>query len=183
MSETGIQSLPDLRTALSFDSEEERHIQSFVFDTRNHFESPAKNERLLKFTGALFRVSSDFNAAVILSNLAQAEYLKYAVEHWRSLAYNCGGVLIWQLNDCWPAISWSVVDYNLIPKASYYYLKRAFEPDLVGFKQFHSIDYNAAANAVGELFVASERDGDKRGLVGIKVVRLTGEVRRPAPTR
>lgn len=176
VSETGIQSLPDLRTALSIDSEEERHIQSFVFDTRNHFESPAKNERLLKFTGALFRVSSDFNAAVILSNLAQAEYLKYAVEHWRSLAYNCGGVLIWQLNDCWPAISWSVVDYNLIPKASYYYLKRAFEPDLVGFKQFHSIDYNAAANAVGELFVASERDGDKRGLVGIKVVRLTGEV-------
>ncbi|MGQ9684072.1 MAG: beta-mannosidase [Anaerolineae bacterium] len=176
VSETGIQSLPDLRTALTIGGPEDRHIQSFVFDTRNHFENPAKNERLLKFTGALFRVSSQFDEAVIRSNLANGEYLKYAVEHWRSQAYDCAGVLIWQLNDCWPAISWAAVDYNLQPKASWYYLQRAYASDLVGYLQNYSIDYDPEQNARGELFVASEREGTKTGVVEMQAMTVTGEV-------
>lgn len=176
VSETGIQSLPDLRTARSIGKPEDQHIQSFVFDTRNHFENPAKNDRLIKFTSALFRISEDFDKAVILSNLAHAEYLKYALEHWRSLAYDCSGVLIWQINDCWPAISWSAVDYNLIPKACWYYMKRAFAPDLVGFKQRYSINYDPEVNSRGILFVASEREGTKKGVIEMKVVKVTGEV-------
>ncbi|HOJ23298.1 MAG TPA: hypothetical protein PLY56_17365, partial [Armatimonadota bacterium] len=176
VSETGIQSFPDLRTALSIGTEEGHDLLSFVMDTRNHFESTAKNERLLKFVGALFRRNCDFAHDVVLSNLAHAEYLKYAVEYWRSLAYNCGGVLIWQLNDCWPAISWAAVDYNLIPKACHYYLKRAFEPDLVGWVQHFSKDHRPEVNSRGDLFVASERDGHKSGVVELRVVRVTGEL-------
>lgn len=176
VSETGIQSLPDLRTALTIGEEEDRHIQSFVFDTRNHFENPAKNDRLLKFTGALFRVTENFERAVILSNLAHAEYLKYAVEHWRSQAYDCAGVLIWQLNDCWPAISWAAIDYNLVPKACHHYLQRAFQPDIVGYKQQYCIDYGPDTNCRGNLFVASERDGVKSGVVELRVVRVDGDV-------
>ncbi len=175
VSETGIQSLPDLRTALTIGTPEDRHIQSFVFDTRNHFEDPAKNERLLKFTGALFRVSDHFYEAVVLSNLAHAEYLKYAVEHWRSQAYDCAGVLLWQLNDCWPAISWAAVDYNLVPKAAWYYMKRAFAPDIVGYKQRFSIDYDPEADGKGELFIASERDTFKAGSLKMRIVRVDGE--------
>ncbi len=176
VSETGIQSLPDLRTALTIGGPEDRNIQSFVFDTRNHFENPAKNDRLLKFTGAFFRVSTDFNQSVVLSNLAHAEYMKYALEHWRSQAYDCAGVLIWQINDCWPAISWAVVDYNLQPKACWYYMKRSFGPDMVGYVQEYSINYGPEANSWGHLFVASERDGDKTGVVEMQIVRTTGEV-------
>jgi beta-mannosidase len=176
VSETGIQSLPDLRTALTIGGPEDRNIQSFVFDTRNQFENPAKNDRLLKFSGALFRVSDDFNQAVLLSNLGHAEYLKYAVEHWRSQANQCAGVLIWQLNDCWPAISWAVVDYNLIPKACFYYLQRAYAPTIVGFKQHYSIDYGPDANSRGELFVSSERDGVRSGEVELTVMRVDGEI-------
>jgi len=176
VSETGIQSLPDLRTALTIGEPQDRHIQSFVFDTRNHFESPAKNERLLRFTGALFRISEDFGRAVILSNLAQAEYLKHAVETWRSQAYDCAGLLIWQLNDCWPAVSWSAVDYNLIPKACHYYMKRAFAPDMVCFLPKSSIDYAPGTDARGELCVVSERDGPKRGQVEMRIIRIDGEV-------
>ncbi len=176
VSETGIQSLPDLRTALSIAPGEERSIQSLLFDTRNHFESTAKNERLLKFVGALFRVREAFDEAVILSNLAHAEYLKFAVEWWRSLAYDCAGILIWQLNDCWPAISWAAIDSNLIPKACYYYLQRAYAPDVVGFIQRFAINYSHDVNSRGDLFVASERDGEKAGVVAMRVVRITGEL-------
>lgn len=175
VSETGIQSLPDLRTALTIGGPDDRHIQSFVFDTRNHFENPAKNDRLLKFTGALFRVSDDFEQAVWLSNLAHAEYMKVAVEHWRSQANQCAGVLIWQINDCWPAISWAVVDYNLIPKACYYYMQRAFAPTIAGFKQRYSIDYGPDANACGGLFVSSDRDGVRQGEVEMTVMRVNGD--------
>jgi len=175
VSETGIQSLPDLRTALTIGGPEDRHVQSFVFDTRNHFEAPAKNERLLKFTGALFRVSGDFELAVHRSNLAHGEYIKYAVEQWRSQAYDCAGVLVWQLNDCWPAISWAVVDYNLAPKACFYALQRAFAPDIVGLKQRFSIDYSPEANAQGELYVATERDGLKTGVVELRALTIRGD--------
>ena len=176
VSETGIQSLPDLRTALEIGSADDRSIQSFVFDTRNHFESPAKNERLLKFTGALFRVSDDFDQAVYLSNLAHAEYMKYAVELWRSQANQCSGVLIWQINDCWPAISWSVVDYNLIPKACYYYMRRAYAPVICGYSQRHAINFGADANAWGHLFVSADRDGPLDGSLDMMVMHVNGEV-------
>lgn len=172
ISETGIQSLPDLRTALTIGGPEDKNINSFVFDSRNHYENTEKNERLLKFTGALFRVSDKFDRAVILSNLAQAMYLKYAVEHWRSLAYDCGGVLIWQLNDCWPAVSWSAVDYNLIPKASWYFLKKAYANDIVMFIQNFANDYDPQINSTGTLYVASERDGKKTGRVTMNIYNV-----------
>ena len=25
--------------------------------------------------------------------------------------FQTGGVIVWQLNDCWPVTSWSIVDY------------------------------------------------------------------------
>ncbi len=176
VSETGIQSFPNIHTALRIGRKEDRQIQSFLFDTRNHFGQADKNERLLKFSGALFRVRERFEEAVHLSQLSQAYYLKYAVEHWRSQAYDCGGVLIWQLNDCWPAISWSVVDYQGIPKASFYFLKKAFEPDCVGFKQSTNLFYNPEENKKGELFVASEREGRKSGLVTMNLFGLEGRL-------
>ena len=82
--------------------------------------------------------------------------------------------LIWQLNDCWPAISWSAVDYSLIPKACYCHLRRAFQPDIVGCTQQYSIDYSPDVNSRGQL-VASERDGFKAGEVK-RWIRVDGEV-------
>ena len=32
------------------------------------------------------------------------------------------GTLVWQFNDVWPALSWSVVDYDVRPKAAFYFL-------------------------------------------------------------
>jgi beta-mannosidase len=41
------------------------------------------------------------------------------------------GSLYWQIDDCWPAASWSSMDYNGYWKAQQYVSKRAFEPLLV----------------------------------------------------
>ncbi|MFC2115086.1 glycoside hydrolase family 2 protein [Bacteroidota bacterium] len=45
------------------------------------------------------------------------------------------GAAVWRLNDTWPMIYMSVVDYYLEPKIPYYFLKRASEPLLISFEQ------------------------------------------------
>ena len=39
---------------------------------------------------------------------------------------HCSGQLIWMYNDCWPETGWSVIDYYLTRKNSFYFLKRSF---------------------------------------------------------
>ena len=50
--------------------------------------------------------------------------------HRRAKPYNMG-TLYWQLNDCWPAISWSSIDYFGNWKALQYKAKKSFENVLI----------------------------------------------------
>lgn len=73
----------------------------------------------------------------------------------------CGGALLWQLNDCWPTISWSIVDYFLRPKPAYYTVKRVLRPLAVGVQREHH-DWSVAhaqppTKSKYELWIASSR--------------------------
>jgi beta-mannosidase len=74
------------------------------------------------------------------SMIAQAEGLKFGIEHFRRRKPHCSGTLFWQLNDCWPVLSWSVLDYYGFAKAGYYYVRRAYAPVLASFKQLEDGD-------------------------------------------
>ena len=61
----------------------------------------------------------------------------YAYNHWRREfrgegEENCSGILVWQLNDVWPGISWSLVDVDLRRKAAFWVTKRALGKVVVG---------------------------------------------------
>ncbi|MBI5032894.1 MAG: hypothetical protein HZB51_20425 [Chloroflexi bacterium] len=64
---------------------------------------------------------------------SQAIGLQIAIEHMRRRKPEATGVAIWQLNDCWPAVSWSVIDYYGTPKRAYADLQRLYTPVFASF--------------------------------------------------
>ncbi|MEU7871922.1 glycoside hydrolase family 2 protein [Dactylosporangium sp. NPDC049140] len=65
------------------------------------------------------------------TSLNQARAITLGVEHLRSLAPLCMGAVVWQLNDVWPAISWSAVDGDGRCKPLWYALRRSFRDRLL----------------------------------------------------
>jgi len=133
VTEFGFQSMPDPRTMKAVTVRGDRFIQSPVME--HHNKQVEGTERLIRFQAAHHRLDLDGDEFVYKSQLVQAEALKCAVEHWRRRKFLTAGSLIWQLNDCWPVSSWSVVDSALRPKAAYYYARRFFGPLLVSFQK------------------------------------------------
>ncbi|MFQ5751138.1 MAG: glycoside hydrolase family 2 protein, partial [bacterium] len=78
---------------------------------------------------------NSFDDFIYKCQIVQGEALKHCIEHWRQNKFRTAGSLIWQLNDCWPVCSWSLIDSELKPKAAYFYVRRAFIPILVTFFQ------------------------------------------------
>ena len=83
---------------------------------------------------AQFGESNDLASFIQVSQQAQAIGLQLALEHARRRKYGCSGIMFWQFNDPWPAISWSVVDYFHRPKAAYETICRAYQPVLVSVR-------------------------------------------------
>jgi beta-mannosidase len=81
------------------------------------------------------------------SRRAQAHGLQVAIEHYRRRkADGCGGVLVWQLNEPWPAVSWALVEHARRCKPAYYRVKQLFKPQLV------SLDYQLRHYTAGSRF-------------------------------
>jgi beta-mannosidase len=68
------------------------------------------------------------------SQLNQRDALRFGIEHFRCSEF-CKGSLIWQLNDCWPAQSWAVIDSEGDYKAAAYELRRLYAPLLLSIER------------------------------------------------
>ena len=93
-----------------------------------------------------FPVPSDPKDYAYVSQLVQAKGMRMGIEaHRRAKPYNMG-TLYWQLNDCWPAISWSSIDYFGQWKALHYAAKEAFENVLISFEHADEMLHIFAVN-------------------------------------
>ncbi len=133
VTEFGFQAPANRRTYEEVFAPEDLSPHSPVMEHHNRqVEGP---ERLARFQAAHFPLTDDFDRFIFQGQMVQAEALKTAMEHWRRRKFRTAGALFWQLNDCWPVSSWSVIDSALRPKPAYFYARRFFAPVLVSFKR------------------------------------------------
>lgn len=71
-------------------------------------------------------IPTDFDEWYWLAELNQARAVGFGIDYFRSLSPWCRGTVVWQLNDCWPVISWSVLDSAGRWKLAAYAMRRAF---------------------------------------------------------
>jgi len=73
---------------------------------------------------------------LLLAQAFQAEAYRYTLSHFRRRKFATSGTLFWMYSDCWGATSgWTIVDYYLNRKPSFYAVRRAFAPLMVSFKE------------------------------------------------
>ncbi len=82
---------------------------------------------------------------VAASQEAQLRGLQIAIEHARRNKPRMSGCVVWQFNEPWYSICWSLVDYGRIPKAAYWKVKELYNSVLVCF------DYPYRQRKAGEI--------------------------------
>ncbi len=147
VSEFGFQSFPCMATIDSFTLPEDRNAFSYVME--KHQRNASANGRIASYLSQMYKYPATLDAFVYASQLLQAQAMQYGVEHWRRNrgGNRCMGAVVWQLNDCWPVVSWASIDYYGRWKALHYYEKRFFAPVLISCHEEGVLSQNTNVNA------------------------------------
>lgn len=128
-SEFGFESFPEMKTIATFASPEDYEIESEVMNA--HQKSSQGNDLIRTYMERDFIVPEKFEDFVYVGLVLQGQGIRHCLEaHRRNRPY-CMGTLYWQLNDSWPVVSWSSIDYYGNWKALHYQAKRAFAPLII----------------------------------------------------
>jgi beta-mannosidase len=176
-SEFGFQAFPSMRTIESFAPPEERNISAPALEA--HQKHPRGNSLILDTMLRYFRLPKGFHELVYLSQVQQAMAIRTAVEYWRSTMPRCMGTLYWQLNDVWPAVSWSSLNYDGTWKLLHYEARRFYAPVILalfikdGAIQAHIISEIPGEHAATIILQLLDFHGEQRGLLFKDSVSVT----------
>lgn len=177
VSEFGFQSLPCFKTIESFTEEDDRNLNSKIMD--RHQRSNGGNELIQSFVTRSYRYPCNLEDYVYVSQVLQAEAIRYKVEHFRRHRGRCMGTLYWQLNDIWPVTSWSSIDSAGRYKALQYAAKRFYSPILISCEEMGEMQQrrfvNTEAGTFGReisarLCVTNDLTEETRGVVRWQVM-------------
>lgn len=164
MSEYGFQSFPDFETVKKYTLPEDYNIESEVM--ASHQRSGIGNLRIKEYMKWDYKVPTDFEQFLYMSQVLQARGIKAAIEaHRRAMPY-CMGTLYWQINDCWPVASWSSTDYYHKWKAMHYMVRKAYEPVLLSA---------FASDGQLKIFGVSDLLESKKTSLLLKLINFEGE--------
>jgi beta-mannosidase len=101
-------------------------------------------------------VPSDWQEFVVYSQTAQGKLTQFGIDFWRSRWPHCTMTMSWVFNVIWPSsMTWEYVDWFGVPKISYYFQKRAYEPLHVG-ATFDELFWPPGSAFRARLFVSNE---------------------------
>ncbi len=123
-SEFGFQSMPEMKTIRTFASPADYDFNSEVM--RAHQKSYVGSKVIADYIGRYYNAPQSFEEFVYLSQVMQGMGMRMGIEAQRRSRPYCMGSLYWQINDCWPVVSWSGIDSYGNWKALQYQAARAF---------------------------------------------------------
>jgi beta-mannosidase len=177
-SEFGMEAFPHIDTIKHYVTDPSQlYPQSHMIDFHN--KADGHERRIATYLVENFRTETDLEKFIHLTQLSQAEALMFGYRGWRQQWGQdrfCGGALVWQLNDCWPVTSWSIVDYFQRKKPAYYVMRRALAPIAVAVKRAHhdwSVVHARPAETSGyELWVVSSKTKNIVATVELRYVSI-----------
>lgn len=147
-SEYGLQSLPDRKTleAAGIHAFDDEALQFRQRSAMEWLEPGLDGWGMMRiyarrYTADPAQEAGQLNALdrwIYLTQLTQAEGLREAIERHRFSRGRTAGSLYWQLDDVWPAVSWSTVDFDGRWKLAHYAVQHANAPRRVLFDRMDS---------------------------------------------
>ena len=89
---------------------------------------PMGNAPIISMFEKLFKLPNSIEGIAYQSQVQQALAIKTGVEFWHANQPRCMGTIFWQLNDNWPTVSWSSIEFGGKWKQLQYHAKRFFAP-------------------------------------------------------
>jgi beta-mannosidase len=152
MSEYGMQAMPDIHTVLEFCEPHKMVLTDSAFT--NHQKHPTGFETLRHYLQQ-YPQHKDSLGYIYFTQLLQRDALETAISAHRSAFPYCNGTMPWQLNDVWPAISWSIIDFYNRPKASYYAIQKLYAKNAITLGKFISQDGKNIVDTNKNIFALS----------------------------
>ena len=180
MSEFGFQSFPSYDAiryinqsdSINISSEgfknHQKHARGFqLIDEYMKRDFPVPNIYTENASLSEAKVSKSTEDYIYMSQVLQAYGITKGIEaQRRAKPYNMG-TLYWQLNDCWPVVSWSSIDFIGNWKALHYKVKRSFSNVLVSSK---------VEDKILKTWIVNDNNSDVNGNLNLKIIDFDGKV-------
>ncbi|MCD4736347.1 MAG: glycoside hydrolase family 2 protein [Bacteroidales bacterium] len=163
MSEYGFQGFPANSTINKVTHPEERNLKSE--ELLNHQKHPRGMDLIQIYMDREYKIPENFEHYGYVSQLVQGYGMLTAIEAHRRNKPWCMGTLYWQLNDCWPVISWSGLDYYGNWKALHYFVQDAYKETILSFEK--NEDYLV-------LYCVSDKPEDMEIFLEAKIMDFSG---------
>ena len=129
-SEFGFQSFPEMKTIKTFAEPDQWFLESEVMTA--HQKASTGNSLIKKYMNMYYHEPTTFEDFVYIGLIMQGNGMEESVEAMRRGRPYCMGALYWQINDSWPVVSWSSIDYYNNWKAQHYRMRDVFAPLALG---------------------------------------------------
>jgi len=129
-SEFGFQSFPEMKVIRSFAPEDQWSLESEVMTV--HQKASTGNSLIKKYMDMYYPEPANFEDFVYIGLVMQGNGMEESVEAMRRGRPYCMGALYWQINDDWPVVSWSSIDYYNNWKAQHYRMRDVLAPLALG---------------------------------------------------